>query len=473
MKPEAYTHTINGAGESSPGQIGVIDPSCGSVFAQCPDASREQLDRAVEAARTSSGSWRRLGFDGRRAYLEKFAAALRDNIEELTPLLTQEQGKPLDQSRAEILRAAESTPRLCELAVEDEVLKETPAERVELRHRPLGVVGVISPWNAPIGLAVLRMAQALYAGNTVVAKPSPYTPLTTLKVGEIARGIFPAGAVNVLAGGDDLGRWMTEHPGIDKISFTGSVRTGKRVMASAAASLKRVTLELGGNDPAIVLPDVDLKQAAQQIFWTAFRNSGQICMAIKRLFVHEAIYEPMIEELAAIARRAKVGNGTEPGVDFGPLQNKMQFDIVSSLLADTRALPGVRIVTGGAPLDRPGYFVPPTIVADIADDTRLVREEPFGPVLPVLKFSDVDDAIARANDTRYGLGASVWSSDLDVARDIADRLEAGTTWINCHLVSDVHTPFGGCKESGLGRANSLFGIKEDMEMNVLRIRKAA
>ncbi|RZS84396.1 aldehyde dehydrogenase family protein [Pigmentiphaga kullae] len=473
MKAEAYTHTINGTGESSPERIGVIDPSRGSVFAQCPSASQEQLARAVEAARASSGNWQRLGFDGRRVYLEKFAAALRDSIETLTPMLTQEQGKPLDQSRAEILRAAESTPRLCGLTVEDEVLNDTPTERVELRHRPLGVVGVISPWNAPIGLAVLRMAQALYAGNTVVAKPSPYTPLTTLKVGEIARGIFPAGTVNVVAGGDDLGRWMTEHPGIDKISFTGSVRTGKRVMASAAASLKRVTLELGGNDPAIVLPDVDLKQTAHQIFWTAFRNSGQICMAIKRLFVHEEIYEPMIEELAAIARGAKVGDGTEPGVDFGPLQNRMQFDIVSSLLADTRGLPGVRIATGGAPLDRPGYFVPPTIVADIADDTRLVREEPFGPVLPVLKFSDIDDAIARANDTRYGLGASVWSKDLDTARAIADRLEAGTTWINCHLVSDVHTPFGGCKESGLGRANSVFGIKEDMEMNVLRIRKAA
>jgi acyl-CoA reductase-like NAD-dependent aldehyde dehydrogenase len=263
---------------------------------------------------------------------------------------------------------------------------------------------------------------------------------------------------------------MTEHPGIDKIAFTGSVATGKKVLVSASSNLKRVTLELGGNDAAIVLDDVDPKEVAPGIFWAAFGNCGQICMAIKRLYVHEKIYEPMCRELAELARSVKVGDGFDSDVKIGPLQNKMQYDRVLGILEDTRKV-GARILAGGHALDRPGYFIAPTIVADIKEGTRLVDEEPFGPVLPVLRFSDVEDAIRRANDTRYGLGGSVWTKDLQKGADIAARLEVGTAWVNQHSLLEPNAPFGGAKESGLGREYSIVGLKSYMESQVISVAR--
>jgi acyl-CoA reductase-like NAD-dependent aldehyde dehydrogenase len=237
----------------------------------------------------------------------------------------------------------------------------------------------------------------------MVLKPSPYTPLTTLLLGEIACDILPPGVLNILAGGNELGQWMTEHPDIDKITFTGSIATGKKVMASAAANTKRVTVELGGNDAAIVLGDVAPKEIARRIFQAAFANSGQVCQAIKRLYVHDDVYEALLAELAAIARQVKVGDGLEEGIDYGPLQNRMQYERVLEILDDSARQPGIRIVAGGHAMDRPGYFIEPTIVAGIAEGTRLVDEEPCGPVLPVLRFSDLDEAVTRANDSRFGL----------------------------------------------------------------------
>jgi acyl-CoA reductase-like NAD-dependent aldehyde dehydrogenase len=341
---------------------------------------------------------------------------------------------------------------------------------VELRYFPLGVVGIITPWNAPINLAAGPLTSALYTGNTVVLKPSPYTPLCTLKMGEIAKDIFPPGVVNVLAGGDDLGQWMTEHKGIDKIAFTGSVATGKKVMASAAQNLKRVTLELGGNDPAIVLEDADVKSIASKIFFACFVNSGQVCMAIKRIYAHERIYDQLCDALVEEARKAKVGDGLDPATQLGPIQNKMQYEKVKGILEDTRKRGG-RILAGGVVPEGPGYFIPPTVVADIPEDSALVREEQFGPIVPILKFNDLEDVIRRANDTRYGLSGSVWSSDIERATGIAQRLEVGTAWVNQHRATSAVIPFGGAKESGVGRQYSILGLKGYMEPRVISVLK--
>jgi acyl-CoA reductase-like NAD-dependent aldehyde dehydrogenase len=274
----------------------------------------------------------------------------------------------------------------------------------------------------------------------------------------------------VLAGGDELGAAMTAHRDIDKISFTGSVATGKKVLASAAATLKRVTLELGGNDPAIVLDDVDAKAVAKKIFFASFVNSGQVCMAIKRIYAHESIYADLCDALVEEANKAKVGNGLDPSTELGPVQNKMQYDKVVGIINDTKKA-GAKFLAGGEIPAGPGYFLPPTLVTDIADDSRLVQEEQFGPIVPILKFSDVEDALRRANDTRYGLSGSVWTKDLLRGAEIAARLEVGTAWVNQHRTTSAFVPFGGAKESGLGRQYSALGLKSYMEPEVVSVAK--
>jgi len=467
-----FTHTIDGRGSSSEASFDVINPATAVAFARCPDASRAQLDAAVAAAKRAFAGWSALSFEERRDYLNRFGKAFKDRVEELVPLLVREQGKPLAAARAELSYTPLQIEKLCSLEVRNEMLRDDRQGRVELRYRPLGVVGIITPWNVPISIAVGRIAQALYTGNTAIQKPSPYTPLTTLKMGEITRDVLPPGVLNIIAGGDDLGPWMTAHPGIDKISFTGSVATGKKVLASASTNLKRVTLELGGNDAAIVLDDVEPAKVARDIFWAAFANCGQICLAIKRLYVHDSIYEPFCQEMATLARSVKVGDGMDPDVQMGPIQNKTQYEKVLGFLEETRRLP-VRILAGGHALDRPGYFIAPTIVADIKEGTRLVDEEPFGPILPIIRYTDVEDVIRRANNTRYGLGGSVWTNNIERGAAIAARLEAGTTWVNQHSLPDPHVPFGGAKESGLGREYSVLGLKSYMEAQVVNIPASA
>lgn len=456
------------AGEEA---LEVIDPATGAVFARCPAAGKAQLDRAVVMARRARHGWAGKSFEERAAAIKRMAGVLRANQNELAELLTREQGKPVAQSRDEITRAATQSEGMAAISIPVEKLMEDAERRIELHYRPLGVVGVITPWNAPINLAAGPLVSALYTGNTVVLKPSPYTPLCTLKIGELLRDVFPAGVINVLAGGDELGHWMTEHPGIDKISFTGSVATGKKVMASAAGTLKRVTLELGGNDPAIVLDDADPKLVAPKLFFASFVNSGQVCMAVKRIYAHERIYDALCDALAEEARKARVGDGLDPQTQYGPIQNRMQYDRVVGILEDTKRS-GARILAGGEiPSSRPGYFFPPTIVADIDERSRLVREEQFGPIVPVLKFRDIDDVIRRANDTRYGLAGSVWSHDPERAAAIAARLEVGTAWVNQHRATSATVPFGGAKESGIGRQYSILGLKENMEAQVISVLK--
>jgi acyl-CoA reductase-like NAD-dependent aldehyde dehydrogenase len=450
--------------------LDVINPALGTVFARCPAASAQELDSAVDAARRAFTAWRARSFAERAALVKQLSQKLREHQNELAELLTREQGKPLAQSIAEIDRGAAQSDGMVGIEIPVEVIADDNDKHIELRYRPLGVVGIITPWNAPVNLALGPLVSALYTGNTLILKPSPYTPLTTLKVGELLNEIFPAGVVNVLAGGDELGAAMTEHRGIDKISFTGSVATGKKVLASAAATLKRVTLELGGNDPAIVLDDVDAKAVAKKIFFASFVNSGQVCMAIKRIYAHESVYEDLCDALAEEARKAKVGNGLDPATELGPVQNKMQYDKVVGIIKDTKKA-GAKFLAGGEIPAGPGYFLPPTLVTDIADDSRLVQEEQFGPIVPILKFSDVEDALRRANDTRYGLSGSVWTKDLNRGAAIAARLEVGTAWVNQHRTTSAFVPFGGAKESGLGRQYSALGLKSYMEPEVVSVAK--
>ena len=464
-----YTMTIDGKAVLGADEINVINPATGAPFAQCPACSRVQLDTAMESAQAAFRSWRR-DESARRAALLACADALRAAAPEAGKLLTQEQGKPLAKAVGEFIGASAWFKITAGLQIPVEVVQDDENTRIEVRRRPLGVVGAITPWNFPVLLAVWKIAPALLAGNTVVIKPSPFTPLSTLRLGEILRDVLPPGVLNVVSGGDDLGAWITQHPVPRKISFTGSVATGKRVAAAAAPDLKRVTLELGGNDAAIVLPDADPAAIAEKIFWGAFTNSGQVCSAIKRVYVHEDSFARLRDELAARAKSVKMGDGLEPDVQLGPLNNRPQFERVIELVEDAvRA--GAKIAAGGSPRQGGGYFYEPTIVTGIAEGTRLVDEEQFGPALPLVTYRDVDDAVARANATSFGLSGSVWSSDVSRATDVASRLECGTAWVNKHLDITPHAPFGGAKWSGIGVENGPWGLLGFTEIQTVNVAK--
>lgn len=464
-----YRLLIDGELRDAPAQLPVVNPATGEVFAHCPAAGAAELDAAVAAARRAFPAWRDRSWEERAGCIARIAEALDAHKEPLGRLLTQEQGKPLGQSRDEIARAGTLSTGMTKIRIEPEVILDNAERFIELRYRPLGVAGIITPWNAPVNLAAGPLASALYTGNCAIIKPSPFTPLTTLRIGELLRDILPAGVVNILSGGDELGALVTAHPGIDKISFTGSVATGKKVMASAAGTLKRVTLELGGNDAAIVLPDVDVADVAKKLFFAATVNSGQVCMAVKRIYAHEDIYDALCAALAAEARNAKLGDGLDPSTTLGPIQNRRQFERVCELKAEASQRGAA--IEGNAPRGG-GYFVAPTVVTGLDEADRLVAEEQFGPVFPVLKFRDVEDAIARANDTRYGLSGSVWSRDTKRAAQIAARLEVGTAWVNQHRITAANVPFGGAKESGMGRTYSRLGLEAYLEPQVISVLKA-
>jgi acyl-CoA reductase-like NAD-dependent aldehyde dehydrogenase len=454
-----YTMTINGRAESADSTFEAYNPATEEVIATVPDASRAQLDAAVEAARQAFPAWSARPLAERQAFVAKIGDAIEANAEEFMRLLTSEQGKARAGAEWEIGGSAIWCREIAKQELPVHVAEETEDRVVETRRVPLGVVGAITPWNFPVLLAIWKIAPALVAGNTMVLKPSPFTPLCTLKLGELLRDILPAGVLNVVSGGNDLGAWMTAHPDIAKISFTGSTATGRKIMESSSVNLKRITLELGGNDPAIVLPDVDPKSLAKELFWASFQNSAQFCVAAKRLYIHEDIYDDLRDALVDYAKTVKVGDGSQQGTDLGPIQNRMQFEKLKELLGDAKAS-GLNAVLGGEIPEGTGFFVPVTIYDNPPEDSRVVREEAFGPVLPLLKFTDVEEVIARANDTEYGLAASVWSNDSEKAKAIASRIEAGTVWINEIHSFSPHVAFGGHKQSGVGIENALDGLAE-------------
>lgn len=443
----------------------VVNPATEEVLAQCPRASEAQLNAAVAAAKAAFPAWSRRPIAERRQMLLAWADGLEREADSLARLLTQEQGKPLSESTAEIAYTVYFIRHLAPLDLPVKVIEDNDTRLVEQYRRPLGVVGAIIPWNFPILLMAFKAPLALLAGNTMVIKPAPTTPLTTLRVGEIMAKVFPAGVVNIITDQNDLGPRMTAHPDIAKISFTGSSETGKKVMASAAETIKRITLELGGNDAAIVLPGADPDTVAPGIFGAAFMNAGQVCLAVKRVYVHDTLYDAVVERLARLADEAVVDDGLKQGTTVGPIQNRAQFDKVRAILDQARR--DGRVVAGGTAKDRPGYFIRPTIVADIDDDAELVAQEQFGPVLPVLRFSDPEDALARANGTPWGLGGSVWGGDRELARDIALRMDAGQVWINKHLDFGPNIPFGGSKQSGIGVEFAEEGLAEFTQLHVV------
>jgi len=467
-----YRMLIDGALVDSDARLDVVNPATGETFASAPDCTDALLDHAVEAGRRAFKGWRNTPIADRQTCLHKAAHILAENAEQLSRLFTREQGRPTEAAKSEIDIAVAWLHAYAEMTPPVEVIDKGDGQRVETHYVPLGVVCAISPWNFPVNLSFWKIAPALAAGNTIVLKPSPYTPLCMLKIGELLKDVFPAGVLNIITGGDELGPKMTAHPGFAKISFTGSTATGKRVMESASKDLKRLTLELGGNDAAIVMPDVDLDDVAQKIFFGAFFNSAQICVATKRLYVHESIYEGLRDRLAGIAQAVKLGDGSEQGTVLGPLQNRRQYDRVTSLINDAKA-EGLTLIEGPAGPAGGGYFIPVTIVDNPPEDSAVVQEEAFGPVLPMMKFSSVDEVIDRANASEYGLAGAVWSKDVDQAVAIARQLETGTVWINQNLVLRPDTPFAGHKQSGFGIENGLDGMLEYMAPQSLYIPQPA
>ncbi len=464
-----YKLLIDGALVDGAGSMPVLNPATEEVLAECPTASEAQLNEAVDAAQAAFKSWKNTSMDERRAKLGEIADIIDANSEELARTLTQEQGKPLADAMGEVAGAALFFRYFQSLDLPVEVLEDSDTQRVEIHRNPLGVVGAIIPWNFPIILLAFKLPAALLAGNTVIVKPAPTTPLSALHLASLIADVLPAGVVNIIADNNDLGDKITTHKGISKISFTGSTATGARVMASAASTLKRITLELGGNDAGIIMDDVDVDTVAPQIFDGAFGNNGQICIAMKRVYAHESIYDKLVDQLAKLAEEAIVGNGLEQGTQLGPLQNKMQFDKVKDYIEDGRA--NGTIVAGGEVPEGKGYFIPPTIVRDIDDDSRLVSEEQFGPVLPVIKYDDIDDVIERANNSDYGLGGSVWSSDIDRAYEVAKKVDSGTIWVNKHADLQPHVPFGGIKTSGIGTELGTDGLNEFTQRKVINVAK--
>lgn len=453
-----FSLTIDGRGVPGTG-LAVIDPSLEQVIADAPDATRAQLDEAVASAARAQRDWARRPWAERSQAVRRIGELLVQHRDAFARLLTTEQGKPLAAAQAEVGRAAHWCLETAAFTLPDTVLDTDPERRVVVRHVPLGVVGAIVPWNFPMTLALWKVAPALLAGNTVVLKPSPFTPLTALKLGELLRDELPPGVLNVVSGGDALGPWMSSHPGIAKIAFTGSTATGRRVMESAAADLKRITLELGGNDAALVLPDVDPVELAPQIYWACFANSGQYCLASKRVYIHDSVYDALAAEVRRYGETVRIGPGLHDGMQIGPVQNRPQFERVLGLFDDCRR-EGLRFVLGGdaAAAPRPGYFVPPTVVDNPPEDSRIVVEEPFGPIVPFLRYADIDDAIARANASPYGLGGSVWGRDVERAHAVADRLDAGMIWVNEIHRMTPHAPLAGHKQSGMGSENGIEGL---------------
>ncbi|QZY50644.1 aldehyde dehydrogenase family protein [Leucobacter tenebrionis] len=438
----------------------IPDAATGETIGYAPVHTVADLDAAVETAREAQTGWAALGHHERSRLLRIAADEIEAHAEELAQIIAREQGKPLNGAgaRFEAGGCAVWVRNAADTAIEPEVLFEAEGTRSELHYVPLGVVAAIGPWNWPALIGIWQIAPSLRMGNAVVVKPSSYTPLSVLAVVELMNCHLPAGVLTVVSGNREVGARIASHPGIDKVMFTGSTETGREIVRSSADNLARLTLELGGNDPGIVLPGADARAIAEGLFWGIFINTGQTCAALKRLYVHDSVHDDVVAALAEIADAVPMGPGTEEGNLLGPLTTPQQFEIVGRLVDDARAR-GARIVTGGEPAAELGaQFYRTTIVTDIEDGAALVDEEQFGPVIPIIRYTDLEDAIARANASEQGLGASVWG-DPDEARRVAERIEAGTVWINQHGTLNPMVPFGGVKASGYGLEFGAHGLK--------------
>ncbi len=470
---EQYRNLIDGEMVSTAKTLDVINPANEQVVGHVPACGAEELDRAVAAARRAFKTWSKTPVDDRRKVIQAMAGVIQANFDELYRLLTTEQGKPHAQAQYEIGGASAMMNAQSTLTLEDTINEDSDTRLSRTRRVPVGVVGGIVPWNFPVLMAVQKIAPAILSGCTIVLKPSPFTPLTTLRIAELIKDVVPAGVVNIITGEDSLGPLITAHPDIDKITFTGSTATGKKIMEGASKDLKRITLELGGNDASIVLPDADVKKVAEQLFWSSFTNAGQICVAAKRIYIHEDIYDEMSAAIAEVARAVTVGDGANQGTGVGPIQNKKQFDRVCELIQDAKDNGYKFLVGGNIDPSGSGYYVPITILDNPPEDARIVAEEQFGPVMPLMKFSTDEEVIVRANNSDYGLAGAVWTKDTDRGVKIAEQLETGTVWINEFLHLSPFAPFGGHKQSGFGAEYGIEGLKEFTYSQVITVKKDA
>lgn len=475
---KTYLNVMNGRGLLSPTTFESRNPATDEVLGLVPSSTAEQVKQAVAAARAAQPDWAARPDEERKALIVKVAEVVKANAEYLATWVTREQGKPLGGlgpgqvpgARFELWASEIWTQVPASLDLPVEIAFEDEVRRDEIHRRPFGVIAAVAPWNWPLMIAIWQIIPSIRAGNTVVLKPSEYTSICTLEMARLIAEVLPPGVLNTVSGAGEVGGWLVENPDVDKIMFTGSAATGARITAAAARNLTPTTMELGGNDAAIVLPDADPKAMAMDLFWGAFLNMGQTCACAKRLYVHESLHDAVVAELKALATAMPMGDGLQPSIAMGPIQNRMQFDKVVSLVEKAKAQ-GATIVCGGDAPPGPGNFYPLTLVTDIADGAALVDEEQFGPVLPIVKYSDVDQAIASANRLDAGLGASIWSTDLDNARVVAARVQAGTVWINQHGAIHPMVPFGGIKGSGWGVEFGIDGLKSVTQPRVISIKK--
>jgi phenylacetaldehyde dehydrogenase len=432
-----------------------IDPATEQVLAKIAFASAADVDRAVKAARTAfeDGRWRDVPPRHKEAMLRKIADLIDEHAEELGLLETLDNGKPLRMATGEMKGCAEHFRYYAgwPTKITGDVLPTDPGRHSYVRREPVGVCGQIVPWNFPLAMASWKLAPALACGNTCILKPAEQTPLTALRLAELlAEAGLPDGVVNVVTGDGSTGAAIVEHPDVDKIAFTGSVEVGRQIMASAARTLKKVSLELGGKSPNIVFADADMETAVRTAALGVFMNTGQICTAATRLFLEDTIHDDFVGQMSEFTKGLKVGSGLEDGVLIGPLVSDEQLERVTGYL-DIGKSEGAEAALGGSRIDRSGYFVEPTIFTGVRNDMRIAQEEIFGPVVSVIPFKDVEDAVAQGNDTQYGLAAAVWTRDISKAHRAAAALKAGSVWVNCYSEGDNSTPFGGYKQSGFGR----------------------
>lgn len=444
----------------------VTNPSTLEKAGEVRLSTVEEVGAQIECARTAFPAWRNTPFGQRAAILRKTAELLRAEADSLAALLTREQGKPVKEARIEVERCADTFDLYSGTdagAVIESV--DIPGKIAQVVRRPLGVCAAIVPWNFPLTLMANKLVPALATGNTVVVKPAPSTPLAASRCIELlyAAGL-PSGVVGVVIGGADVGAALIEHPAVRKVSFTGSTATGKAIMALAAKGLKRLTLELGGNDAMIVCADADIVAAARAAAVGRFFNAGQACIATKRIYVQRTKYGEFVERISERAQKLPVGDGFDPNVRMGPLHSQPQRESVEGFVSDAVAR-GAKIAAGGKRPDKgAGYFFQPTVLIDVPDGARLIREECFGPVLPVMPFDTLDEAFERANETVFGLGSSIWTGDSAIQERAVRELDAGYTWINDIATDYDRLPFGGVKESGFGKERGMEVLAEYLEL---------
>lgn len=436
----------------------VINPATEAVLTVCKSASISQVNDAVESAKQAFETWKNTSDAEVTEIINRVAQDIQAARSEIATLITQEQGKPLALGEMEVDMALYWLQVTNNLEIP--VLEQTDpmGKKMHVYHRPLGVVASITPWNWPFMIAIWHLIPALKAKNCVVNKPSEYTPLATLRLVEIINRHVPAGVCNIVLGTGEVGATLSSHVDVEKVTFTGSTVVGQKILAASVEELRQVVLELGGNDAAIVMDDVDVAETAQKLFGSAFFNAGQTCACIKRLYVHENIYDQMVEELAKIADSQVVGDGLDKTTTLGPLQNVKQYQKVKGMVEQAIAQ-GAQVANKKVvELPAQGYFLAPLILTNVAEQSEIFATEQFGPVLPVVKFSNLDDVIQRSNQSSYALGGSIWSHDIQAAQIAAAKMEAGTVWINSHSDVSPFTEFGGWKMSGMGYSFGLDGL---------------